>query len=184
MANIINSLSRMRAHMVSSGLPPYVAAFAAVCIMCGVGPLLVSWSPASAAVFTVGSLSAPGNGGGGSVCMDVSRASLNLATPVVAFDCHASPNQQFELSGTTIYAMGGTRCIDVLFGGTTTGTHIDSTTCNGTAAQVWMYNGAAHLGSFFNPHSGKCLDARTMQSGLVLVIDPCNGSPGQLWQIK
>src|SRR5262245_35285295 len=111
MVNIINSVSRTRARVANSGLPAYVAALAAVCIMSGVSTSLVSWSPASAAVFTVGSLSSPSNGGGGNVCMDVRGASLNLPTQVVVFDCHASPNQQFELSGATIYAMGGTRCI-------------------------------------------------------------------------
>lgn len=112
--------------------------------------------------------------------MDVSQASLKPATPVIAFDCHASGNQQFELSGTTIYAMGGTRCIDVLDRGTAAGTPINSATCNGTPAQVWVYN----KGAFVNPNSELCLDATTMQNHVVLVINPCNGSAGQTWQIK
>jgi Ricin-type beta-trefoil lectin domain len=77
--------------------------------------------------------------------------------------------------GTTIYAMGGTRCIDVLARGTAAGTPIDSATCNGTPAQVWVYN----KGAFVNPNSELCLDATTMQNHVVLVINPCDDSPGQ-----
>jgi len=140
--------------------------------------------PARAAVFTVGSLGQPWNGGGGSVCMDVSGDSLTPGDPVIAFHCHASGNQQFEFSGTTIYAMGGTRCIDVKGAARTPGTPIDSYTCNGQANQVWVYADAPYAGSIRNPVSGLCLDATTLADQVVLVINPCNGSAGQTWQIK
>jgi hypothetical protein len=150
-----------------------------LCILCGAS--LVSWSPAKAAVFTVGSLGAPNNGGGGNVCMDVGLARLKPGTLVIAFPCHASGNQQFELSGTTIYAMGGTRCIDVK--GATRGSQVDSSICTGRANQVWVYDDPTP-GSILNPISGLCLDATTMTNNVVLVINKCNGSAGQIWQIK
>jgi alpha-galactosidase len=145
--------------------------------------LASSTAPASAAVFTVGSLGSPSEGGGGSVCMDVNEDLLTPGNPVIAFHCHASGNQQFEFSGKTIYAMGGTRCINVKGALTAAGTPIDSFTCNGHANQVWVYD-RLNAGSIRNPVSGLCLDATTMADHVVLVINPCNGSAGQTWQIK
>ena len=36
---------------------------------------------------------------GNFVCMDVSGNSLTLNTPVIAYDCHAGPSQQFQFAG-------------------------------------------------------------------------------------
>src|ERR1700749_4336653 len=55
----------------------------------------------------------PGGVFGGENCADVQGGSLANGTPVDAYNCTAAPNQQFEFSGYTIYALGGHRCLAV-----------------------------------------------------------------------
>jgi hypothetical protein len=43
-------------------------------------------------------------------------AAAHRDVPVVAWRCNAAPNQQFELSGQTIFALGGLKCLDVANG--------------------------------------------------------------------
>jgi non-reducing end alpha-L-arabinofuranosidase len=133
---------------------------------------------AYAAVLSVGSASNPFNGG--YVCADVSGGGISSGNKVQAWDCHAGPNQQYEFLDETIYTLGGQRCLDVFAGGTAAGSKVDSAICNGTAAQKWFYE----FGQIYNPNSEKCLDATNMANGTQLVINPCDGSASQYWQIK
>jgi hypothetical protein len=66
----------------------------------------------------------PGGVFGGEGCADVQGGSLANSTPVNAYNCTAAPNQQFEFSGQTIYALGGQTCLD--HNGFTPGTPVDS----------------------------------------------------------
>ena len=142
------------------------------------GSIALFGSAAHAAVLSVGSATNPFNGG--YVCADVSGGSLTSPTKVQAWDCHAGPNQQIEFLNETIYTLGGQRCLDVFAGGTAAGSKVDSATCNGTPAQLWYYE----WGEIYNPNSEKCLDATNMANGTQLVVNPCNGSASQYWQIK
>ena len=72
---------------------------------------LLGAAPARAAVLSFGNF--PGGVFGGENCADVQGGSLANGTPVNAYNCTAAPNQQFEFSGNTIYALGGQRCLDV-----------------------------------------------------------------------
>jgi hypothetical protein len=139
--------------------------------------LLFGPPPGHAAVL---SFSNPGNVFGGYQCADVAGGSLNNAQPVIAWDCHAGPNQQFEFSGPTIYALGGQRCLDVYLGLMAAGTKVQSYPCNGTGAQRWYY----YRGTIVNTNSGLCLDAGNGDNNTQLVINYCSGAPGQQWQIK
>jgi hypothetical protein len=133
--------------------------------------------PTEAAVLSTG---APNGSFGGYICADVRSGDIASGTPVQAYDCNAAPNQQFELAGITIYALGAQRCLDVLYGGTAAGTKVDSATCNGTGAQQWYY----YRGQLVNINSGKCLDAGNSVNLTQLVINSCNNSNSQQWQIK
>jgi alpha-galactosidase len=105
----------------------------------------------------------------------------NGAHHFLAWDCHAGPNQQYEFSGLTIYALGGQRCLDVYFGGTAPGTKVESYPCNGAGAQRWYY----YNGLIVNTNSGLCLDAGSGANGTQLIINNCSSTaPGQQWQIK
>jgi Ricin-type beta-trefoil lectin domain len=121
---------------------------------------------------------------GGSTCADVRGGNLIPGTPVQAYDCLAGPNQQFEiysnLAGGPIYTLGGQRCLDVFHSGTTPGTPVDSYTCNGTSAQQWSYQN----GVIYYPYGILCLDAGSMDNTTQLIVNTCNGSNSQLWQLK
>src|SRR5271155_753176 len=87
--------------------------------------------PARAAVLSFGNF--PGGVFGGEGCADVQVGSLANSTPVNAYNCTAAPNQQFEFSGTTIYALGGQTCLDIASPNSSPapGTPVDSYPCNG-----------------------------------------------------
>ncbi len=139
---------------------------------------------AHAAVLSVGGTN--GTTIGGYVCADVAGGSVTSGTKVQAWDCHAGPNQQYELSGETIYTIGGQDCLDVAGAGTAPGTAVQSYTCNGTPAQTWYY----YNGEIINIHeingenTFNCLDAWNEANGTPLVVNTCNGSASQTWQIK
>jgi hypothetical protein len=158
----------------------WIFAAAAVAIT-GLGLLTLDGSPTEAAIFSVG----PPNGSTGNfVCMDVSGNSLTPGTPVIAYDCHAGPNQQFQFAGPrgrTIYAESGQTCLDVQGAAFADGTLVQSFTCNGTVAQQFLYDGRIvnFRGELF-----KCLDAGDRANLTQLVINTCDGSPSQQWQIK
>jgi len=137
------------------------------------GALFLLGSPlAHAALLTVGASSPPF---GGFICADVRNASIVPLTPVQAFDCLGDLNEQFNFNGFTIFAMGGTRCLDV------SGTlRVVSNTCTGSLTQTWSYFG----GEIINENSGLCLDATTLANGTQLVTRTCNGARSQNWQIK
>jgi hypothetical protein len=133
--------------------------------------------PAYAAVLSVGSTRGPF---GGYVCADVAGGNLAAGTPVNAYDCNAEPNQQYELNGTTIYAMGGQTCLDVP-GLATGSTAVVSNPCNFSSSQTWyVLRGRIFSGTSFN----RCLDATNMANGTQLVLNPCSNATSQQWQIK
>jgi hypothetical protein len=159
----------------------WIFAAAAVAIT-GVGVLTLGGSPTAAAVFSVGP---PDGAAGNFVCMDVSGNSPTPGTPVIAYDCHAGPSQQFQFAGprgTTIYAESGQTCLDVQGAAFTDGTPVQSFTCNGTVAQQFLYGAGRILN--FRGELFKCLDAGDMANSTQLVINTCDGSPSQQWQIK
>jgi Ricin-type beta-trefoil lectin domain len=151
------------------------SAVAAVMTAIGIG--IFSAVPTGAAVLSTG---APNGPYGGYACADVAGANIAAETRIQAWDCHAGPNQQYQLEGITIYALGGQRCMDVAFAGTADGTIVWSYPCNGTGAQQWYY----YRGQLVNIHAGKCLDAGNATNGTQLVIRTCNSSNSQQWQIK
>jgi hypothetical protein len=146
----------------------------------GLMPLLGAL-PARAAVLSFGNF--PGGVFGGEGCADVQGGSLANSTPVNAYNCTAAPNQQFEFSGFTIYALGGQRCLDVESpdSNPVAGTPVDSYPCNGGRNQQWYYF-QSHIFLF---DTDLCLDATTEANGTQLVVNPCGSTaPSQQWQIK
>jgi hypothetical protein len=174
-----NSSSRVLPQKRNTGRISLATAVA----IAGAGLSIFTASPTEAAVLSVGQGIPPY---GGTTCADVAGGNLDpRGVPVQAWDCHAGPNQQFELYGWTIYTVGGQRCLDVVGGGTNQGTPVQSYPCNNKPNQEWYY----FEGQIKNAHPGPagadpCLDARNMNNGTQLVINRCNGMPSQQWQIK
>jgi endo-1,4-beta-xylanase len=153
-----------------------VLAFAGLAIagLCALAP-----ASAKAAILTSGPQSPPY---GGYVCADVINNSQTPGTLIQAYSCHGGSNQDFELIGTTIFALSGTRCMDVEGNGNNgaVGTPVDSYTCTGGANQKWYYS----YGRIISLQTGLCLDATASTSGTHLVVNRCNGANSQQWQLK
>jgi hypothetical protein len=132
---------------------------------------------AHAAMLTFGPPSQPFGGFG---CADVAGGVIASGTPIVAYDCHGAPNQQFEFNHYTIYALGAQRCLDALGNGQLPGTKVVSAICNHTTGQAWTYIG----GEIINIGKNLCLDAGNGANGTQLVINTCNLWHSQEWQIK
>jgi hypothetical protein len=132
---------------------------------------------AHAALLTFGPQGQPYGGYG---CADVAGANLAPFTPLQAFDCHGAGNQQFDFNGVTIHDLALQRCMDARLNGKVPGTLINSYPCNGTQAQAWYY----YFGTIRNVYSNLCVDATTGANGKQLILNTCNGSQNQQWQLK
>jgi hypothetical protein len=151
---------------------------AATVAISAAGLLPFEGSQTEAAILSVGGgFGAPF---GGFTCADVAGANIAPGTTVQAWDCLGGPNQQFEFYGLTVYTVGGQRCLDVVDAGTAPGTKVQSFICNGTVAQQWTYANGAIL----YPFAGLCLDAGGMANGTQLIVNVCNASNSQFWEIK
>ena len=137
-----------------------------------------------AAVFSVGQ---PDGSIGNTVCMDVSGNNLGInsdgsvtGVPVIVYDCHAGPNQQFQWAGphgNNIFALSGQRCLAVLGSPPV----VVSSLCVLEAfEEQFIYQD----GQIINLESGECLDATDLQNFTQLVANNCDGSATQQWQIK
>ena len=117
---------------------------------------------------------------------DSSNSSVVFAGP-----CANTFNQVWNWEGSEIQGLGTSvgiggvheTCLDVRGGGTADGTLVQIFECNGTGAQEWIYTGT---GTIFNPHSGKCLDLKTVNrfgfNEYQAVIQTCNNS--QNWAVQ
>ena len=118
---------------------------------------------------------------GGYVCADVVNGNLTINELVQAYDCNGAPNQQYELNGFTIYALGGQRCLDVP-GFNEGSLVVRSNVCNGSTTQRWYMDG-----EIVNQGTQKCLDATKMVNGTPLVVSGCvrpHPPVSQQWQMK
>ena len=117
---------------------------------------------------------------------DSSNSSVVFARPCVNAFNQVWNWEDFEIQGLgTSVGIGGVheKCLDVRGGGTADGTLVQIFECNGTGAQEWIYTGT---GTIFNPHSGKCLDLKTVNrfgfNEYQAVIQTCNNS--QNWAVQ
>jgi hypothetical protein len=156
----------------------------------------IAASPTQAAVLSVGPPS--GSFVNESVCMDVEGNNPAPGTPVIASECHAGPNQQFQLAfagrespvgnnGWTLYALAAQRCVTLVPTASPESFTVVSDVCKQPSGpqsnfQAFVYfNGQIET---VTPAFVGCLDAGNMQNGTQLVTAPCNGSDSQQWQIK
>jgi hypothetical protein len=197
----------MRANQMKKNRRPLKAALFSALV--GGSMALLGAAPARAAVLSFGDI--PGDVFGGENCADVQGGSLANSTPVNAYNCTAAPNQQFEFSGNTIYALGGQTClnIDSPDENPEPGDLVNSYPCNNGVNQKWNYeNGQivaigsittdlCALAATTSSSAGTttdlseciptalCLDATTGANGTQLKVNPCSpGTVSQEWQIK
>lgn len=175
--------------------------FAIAGLAIAVGLLMIAAPPTEAAVVTVG-ISHPPQNLNADTCMDVFGNDLGVfdgiinSVPVIAFGCHAGPNQQFQFQGSTIYAMGAQRCLGWI---TALPSHreplflIESMPCDNGLNQQFLYEQGQIVIASPVPGGGlRCIEAEDMQLGTRLTARPCgaplvgSGPPvaSQQWQIK
>ena len=86
--------------------------------------------------------------------------------------------------GTPTRIVGGQsgRCLDVPNSSTTNGTQAQLWDCTGAASQTWTYTAASQLMVYGN----KCLDAsgRGTTNGTAVIIWDCNGQTNQQWNVN
>jgi hypothetical protein len=176
-----NRVPRIPAAAHRAGDKRWIVVAAAVAIA-GAGLTTFGASPTEAAVLSTGVPMSDGKRaeGGGTICADVADFKNADNVSVQAWPCNAAPNQQFELSGRTIFALGGQRCLDVSGGSKSPRAPVVSSTCTGHASQQWYY----FEGTIVNQNSALCLDAPDLAQGTQLKTNLCVNLRSQQWQIK
>jgi hypothetical protein len=154
-----------------------------------IGLLTFMTLPTGAAVVTVG-VSNPPENLDQSTCMDVQGNNPTPGTVVIAYMCHAGPNQQFQFQGTTIYAMGATRCLEadlISPGPTPLADHIEITSqvCSGAGNQQFSYENGQIQTTVTAPEQGPPPFCLSGTLGSQLGAQPCIvNTANEQWQIK
>ena len=175
---------------VSRVLPPKtrILVVAAVAIAGALLSPLGITSAEAALLTTANTAAGPGSLNppyGGTKCADVDGNNPASGTKVKIYDCHGAPNQQFELNGKAIYALGAQTCLDVVGPNNASivkdGTPVQIYTCLGDNNQSWHYYNGQIQTSLYNTSGHElCLNAGA--NGQQLTVVDC--SYASRWQIK
>ena len=130
-------------------------------------------------------------------CVDVDGANTANGTIIGPFPCNNQFNEQWIYQdgqflglGTVGFGAGAVnKCLSVHGNSTAPGAGVELDTCTGGGGQFWLISGLAspngNHSTIENLTTGFCLDSRGEIGGhLQLVVEPCNGSAGQQWDLK
>ncbi|WP_331731074.1 alpha-N-acetylglucosaminidase C-terminal domain-containing protein (plasmid) [Kitasatospora sp. NBC_00070] len=75
----------------------------------------------------------------------------------------------------------GGKCVDTVYGATSTGTALQLNTCGGATTQTWTLPGDGTIRT-----AGKCADTRSgaVAAGTPVQLAPCSGAPSQSWALQ
>jgi len=138
-----------------------------------------AWAEMTGVALVTGSIV---NSGLPGKCVDNYQFSQNDGNPIVSWECTGTDNQLWSAvpnTDNTLTLRVHSKCLDVTSSGTANGTLVQLWTCNNSAAQKWVVNGAALV----NPNSGRCLDGGDLTDARRLQIADCSGSAAQQWHI-
>ena len=128
------------------------------------------------------------NGNSGK-CGEVYHSSTANGAVVDQWTCNGTRTQSWTylLAGWTddlypVYELvnvNSGKCLEVYHSSTANGAGVDQWPCNGTATQLWVYVGGAHV----NFNSGKCLEVYHSSTASGAKVDQwtCNGTSTQYW---
>ncbi|MGI5458361.1 ricin-type beta-trefoil lectin domain protein [Streptomyces sp. CA-249302] len=131
---------------------------------------------------------APGQliiGTGSNRCIDVTDAQKGVGkdgTQLQIWDCAGSANQKWDFRGDgTVRSLG--MCMDVAWGSSDDGAHIQLARCSGNPAQQFVLSQA---GDLVNPQANKCVDVKDngTANGTKLQLWTCAGTPNQKWRVE
>jgi hypothetical protein len=127
-------------------------------------------------------------------CVDVGGAGTADGTVIGPFPCNNQFNEQWiyangQFLGLGTVGFGGgavNKCLSVHNDSGANGTGVELDTCiKGNTSQLWDLIGDSLVSEIVNVAANKCLDSLgKIGGGLQLVIETCNGSAGQKWQLK
>jgi len=131
------------------------------------------------------------------LCLAVSAGKVSTGTgTVIATTCNGTFAEQWTFepgvpyAGQTIQGLkqptSGPFCLDRLGNGTNDPTTVDITFCNNTPAQDWDYGqGEIVVPGLPGLYGPRCLTASLgIAPPRPVVIQPCDGSPSQVWSIR
>jgi Ricin-type beta-trefoil lectin domain-like len=160
---------------------------------------LVAGAP-QASAFTITQLSNQSVGsppGPATACVDVAGASTANGTLIGPFPCNNQFNEQWIYQNGQFLGLGTVgfgaaavnKCLSVHGNSTVPGAGVELDTCAGGGGQLWLVEGVVSLAgnhsTIENLATGFCLDSKgAIGAGLQLVVEPCNGSAGQQWDLK
>jgi len=165
-------------------------------------PALLIASAPQATALTITQLSNQGVGHPfpfpATACVDVGGANTADGTIIGPFPCNNQFNEQWIYKNGQFRGLGTdgccttavNKCLSVHGNSKAPGAGIELDTCmSGNGSQLWFVEGSVgpvgNLSEIVNVASGFCLDSRGEIGGhLQLVIEPCNGSAGQQWDLK
>jgi ricin-type beta-trefoil lectin protein/carbamoyl-phosphate synthase L subunit-like protein len=159
------------------------------------GVLIAGAPQAGALTITQTSNQTVNRGGAITACVDVLAGATSNGTPVIPFPCENAFNEQWNYSngwflGIGTVDSGGTSprntCMSVHGNATAAGSGVELHTCvSGNMSQLWEPTVSRGNSVIVNVKSGKCLDSRgQIGLGSQLVINTCNGSAGQTWDLR
>lgn len=123
-------------------------------------------------------------------CVDVGGANTANGTIIGPFPCNNQLNEQWDYQNGEFLGIGTHdsvgKCLSVHGNSTASGAGIELDTCSATnTSQQWVISGNGTSSQIQNVRSGKCIDSLgQIGGGLQLVIEPCNSSAGQQWELK
>lgn len=120
-------------------------------------------------------------GDGSNRCIDATSQGKD-GTQLQIRDCNGSDSQKWDFRPDgTVRSLG--YCMDVAWGSSDDGAHIQIARCSGNPAQTFVMSGA---GDLVNPQANKCVDVsgNVPDNGTKLQLWTCNGVPGQKWHTK
>jgi hypothetical protein len=104
-------------------------------------------------------------------------------TQLAIRDCsHSAANQKWDFRGDgTVRSVG--MCMDVAWGSSDDGAHIQLARCSGNPAQQFVLS---QQGDLVNPQADKCVDVvdNKTDNGTKLQLWTCAGTPNQKWRVE
>jgi hypothetical protein len=108
--------------------------------------------------------------------------SMENGTPLVIWDCHGNPDQQWTLTSETLLKNVSGKCVGTAnMGSMENGTPLVIWDCHGNPDQQWTLTSETLLKNV----SGKCVGTAnmgSMENGTQLIIWDCHGNPDQRWK--
>ncbi|KAJ7479460.1 ricin B lectin domain-containing protein [Mycena galericulata] len=124
---------------------------------------------------------------GGTFCLDVTNGNAVDGTPMQLWECtQGDTNQEWTVSGKTIQWTDTSFCLDLTNGDTTNGNVVQIWGCTDGPNQQWTTTTGTTAPPNIAIRPGAsattCLTAPQNVDGGKVVVQPCDASPGQIWQ--